>query len=415
MRQDAGNLEYVKKMNRINVLNIIRGTQCISRQQLAKLTGLTPAAISGMVRELLEMEYIRETGIGKSSGGRRPVKLQFNPEAGYAVGAEIRRKSTTIGIVNLQGKPVLMKEIQIDMSNPEAGISLMVKNIEELIGESGIPKDKILAAGFAVPGLLDVRTKIVKRSPNLGEQWTDFPVQASLEKYFNNIPLFIEHNSNAAALAEHTLGKGKNNRSLVYINLGEGFSAGIIIDGKIVYGCNGHAGEIGHLVIMEDGPLCNCGNRGCLESLSAVPALVRKANNEISLCPEEDPLKQIWREKGEINIKDILYCINEVDSYAWQLIRQAGWYIGIGIAYAINFYNPEAIYLGGTLAGAKEILMEPLLESVYSHAFPAIARATMIEISDLGSDAAFYGAGLGAIEQLFDVERAGILNWKEKT
>ncbi|PRR73593.1 ROK family transcriptional regulator [Neomoorella humiferrea] len=409
MNRETGNLEYVKRLNRVNVLNIIRENKSVSRQQLAKLTGLTPAAISGIVRELVAMGFIQETGLGKSSGGRRPVKLQFNPEAGYVVGAEITRKKTTMGIVDLQAKPVVVNEAQIDMTEPETGLATLAKEIEQLIRTTGIPEGKILAAGFAVPGLLDTRTKIVKRSPNLGEQWHNIPVQATLEKYFH-VPLFVEHNSNAAALAEHTLGRGKNNHNLLYINLGEGFSAGIIMNGEIIYGYSGHAGEMGHLVIMEDGPLCNCGNRGCLESLYAVPAIVRKANNELYLCPDKDPLKQIWLEKGEVNIKDIMACVREAGSYAWQLIRQAGWYIGIGIACAINFYNPEAIYLGGILAGAKEVLMESLLESVYRHAFPAIARATRIEISDLGSDAAFYGACLGAIKQLFDVERAEILN-----
>ncbi|MCL5289613.1 MAG: ROK family transcriptional regulator [Firmicutes bacterium] len=408
MRKDAGNLEYVKKMNRVNILNIMRENQCISRQQLAKHTGLTPAAISGIVRELVAMGYIQETGLGKSNGGRRPVELQFNPEAGYLVGAEITRKRTTLGIVDLQANPVIVTGAQIEMADPEAGLMALVKQIEQLMNTVGIPERKIIGAGFAIPGLLDVRTKVIKRSPNLGERWLDVPVQELLERYFK-IPLFIEHNANAAALAEHTLGKGGETQNLVYVNLGEGFGAGVILNGELVYGSYGHAGELGHTVIMEDGPLCNCGNRGCLESLYAVPALVGRANNELPLYKKDDDgLKQIWREKGEVTIKDILVCVSEVDSYTWQLVRQAGWYLGIGIANAINFYNPEAVFLGGILAGAGQVLMEPLMESVLCHAFPVIARATRIEISTLGRDAAFYGACLGAIKQLFNIERAGI-------
>lgn len=401
--KDARNLEAVKKLNRVSILNIIRENENVSRQELAKFTGLTPAAVSGIVRELVELGYVKEIGLGKSSGGRRPVRLQFCPEAGYVVGAEITRNRTTIGIVDLQVRPVKVYETYIDMNNPRAGVDRLIEKIEELIAETGIPEGKIMGAGFAFPGLVDLRTKVIKRSPSLGEKWCNIPVKEWIEGKFK-IPLYIEHNPNAAALAEHTLGRGKDTKYLAYVNLGEGFSAGIIMDSKMLYGFRGHAGEMGHTVIVEDGPLCNCGNRGCLESLYAVPALVGKANNELALYREDDQLKRIWREKGKVTIEDILAAAVEVDSYAWHLIRQAGWYIGIGIANIINFYNPEIICLGGILAESGSVLKEPLLESVYRHAFPEIARDTRVEISAMGRNAAFYGACLGAIKQLFTVQ-----------
>lgn len=401
--KDVSNLEYLKKLNRINVLNIIRENKTLSRQNLAKITGLTPAAISGIVRQLVEMGFVEETGFGESNGGRRPVKLQFNPEAGYVVGAEITRKRTILGIVDLQARPVKIQEIPIDMINPREGITTLVNKIDEIIRLTGISEKKIMGAGFAFPGLWNRGSQLLKRSPNLGEQWSNIPLQDWLESSMK-IPVSIENNSNAAALAEHTFGCGKDVKNLVYVNLGEGFSAGVIMNDEILYGSLGYAGEMGHVVIVENGPLCNCGNKGCLESLYAVPALVHKANNEIALYRDDDGLKRIWREQGELTSRDILSSAVVVDSYAWQLIRQAGWYIGTGIANIINFYNPEVVSLGGTLSSAGQILMEPLKESVYHHAFPEIAESTRIQLSAIGREASFYGACLGAIKQLFAVD-----------
>ncbi|MDA8443088.1 MAG: ROK family transcriptional regulator, partial [Peptococcaceae bacterium] len=297
--QDARNLESVKKLNRINVLNIVRENENISRQQLAELTRLTPAAITGIVRELVELGYVQEIGLGESSGGRRPMRLQICPDAGYVIGAEITRNRTTIGIVDLLLRPVKVLEAEIDMENPKTAIDSVVEKIEELIAETEIPVKKIHGAGFAFPGLLDITTKVIKRSPSLGEQWCNIPVKQWLEARLN-LPLHVEHNPHAAALAEYTIGKGKDIKNLVYVNLGEGFSAGVIMDNKMLYGAHGHAGEMGHMVVVEDGPLCNCGNKGCLESIYAVSALVRKANNELPLCQDNDGLKAIWQQKGKI-------------------------------------------------------------------------------------------------------------------
>ena len=405
--RDPRIFEYPKRSNRINILNIIRENRYISRQGLAQLTGLTPAAISGIVRELSELDYINEIGLGESSGGRRPIKLQFNPEAGYVVGAEITCKRTTLGIVNLLAEPVMIEETYIDMTNPDVGLRVLLESIETLITKSGILKSKVMSMGFAFPGLIDLRTKVIKRSPNLGEKWTNFHVKDWLEQNVDS-PLFIEHNSNAAAAAEFALGKGKGVQDFVYVNLGEGISAGVIINGKPLYGSLGYVGEIGHTVIVENGPLCNCGNKGCLESLYAVPALVRKANNELPLYRDDDGLKNIWLANGLITIRDIIEAAKVPNSYAAELLRQAGWYIGMAIANIINFYNPEIVCLGGILSNAWPVMKESMLESVESHAFPEVAKVTRIEISNIGREAGFYGACLGAINRLFDMDEAWI-------
>ncbi|MDI6813620.1 MAG: ROK family transcriptional regulator [Desulfitobacteriaceae bacterium] len=411
--KDKGNQEYVKRFNRINVLNLIRKNQTISRQELAQQTGLTPAGISGIVRELVETGYVRELGQGPSNGGRRPIALAFNPENGYILGAEITRQTSTLGIVDLQLKPIAIRRTSIEMGDPEKGLSLLVAAMEALVAETGIPSGKFLGSGFAIPGLLDRHSQILKRSPNLGECWREVPLAEWLEVLVGR-PFTLENNSNAAALAEYTLGAGQGIKDLAYVNLGEGFSTGVILNGEILYGSRGYAGEMGHTVVVENGPLCNCGNRGCLESLYAVPALEHRANLELGLYGPDDSLKSVWLEKGRVDIEDILVSVSEQGPYAKELIRQAGWSIGMGIAGIINFYNPEIIVLGGILASAGKALLEPLAQSVRTHAFPEVVQSTRIERSSVGRDAAFYGACLGVVRRLFTPEYADNIFAKER-
>lgn len=401
MHNGVGNLQFVKKLNRISVLNIIRQHGLLSRKQLAKLTGLTPAAITGIVRELVEAGYVKEKGLGKSTRGRRPIKLEFNPDAGFVLGAEITRQNTTLGIVNLGAQPIVIKRLPINMEDPRRGLDELAQEAKKLIETANIEQKKIFAMGVACPGLIDISTKTVKRSPNLGDKWRDVPVEAWLQELLG-MRVFIENNSNAAALAEYNFGKGKGISNMAYINLGEGISAGIILNGALVYGKRGFSGELGHIVIVEDGPLCNCGNNGCLESLYSALALVRKANNELFLCGEEEPLKKVWQEKGKVSIEDLLACAGQPETYAAKLFKQAGWYIGKGIAMIINLYNPEVVFIGGILAAAGPVLMESLLESIKRHAFPELAQEVKIELSAMQRDTGFYGGCAVALQALFE-------------
>ncbi|HHW03090.1 MAG TPA: ROK family transcriptional regulator [Thermoanaerobacterales bacterium] len=399
MPKNPGNSKYVKKLNRMTVLNIIKEHEPISRQQLAKMTGLTPPAITQIIRELINMGFVKEVGLEKSCGGRRPVQLQFNPEAAFVMGIEVTRFEVNFGIADLKNDPTDIKTIELDMTEPEIAIPLLIDNINKIIGSSKYRDKNILGLGIAFPGLLNIKEGTVKRSINLGPKWNGFPLKAVLQREIG-LPVYIENNSNASALAERWFGGGNECRDLVYINLGEGISAGIIMDDRVLQGFQGHAGEIGHIVMVENGPLCNCGNRGCLESICGIPALVRKANSELPLISEEDPLKKIWKLKGKISINDILSSASLEGTYSNELIKQMGKYIGLAVADVINLYNPEAVFIGGKLASAAAVFMDILKQTVDSHAFPEIASSTDIKLSSLDGNSGVIGACALALKEL---------------
>lgn len=387
----AGNSKYMKKLNRMAVINIIKDHEPISRQQLAEITGLTPSAITGIIRELLDMGIIREVGLDKSTGGRRPIKLSFNSDAGYVLGVEVTRFESLVGTCDLKNDPTDFRTIKIDMTEPQKGLRELANAIKEIINEKQYAGKTFLGVGVAFPGLLNTFEGKVKRSINLGSEWNFFPVKEVLEEEID-MPVFIENNSKASALAERWFGGATQCKDLVFVNLGEGISAGVIIEDRILQGAQGHAGEIGHMSILEGGPLCNCGNRGCLESFCGIPAIMRKVKGELSIIPDDDPVKKAWIEKGDLSIEDIIKSSRIKNSYSYELLRQVAIYIGKAVANVINFYNPECVFIGGKMAVAAKYFMDIIMATVKKHAFPEIALSTDIQISSLQDKAGVMGA-----------------------
>ncbi|WP_378955065.1 ROK family protein [Pelosinus sp. sgz500959] len=408
MSKTPGNNKYVKKINRMSVLNIVKEREPVSRQQLSEYTGLTPAAITGIVRELLDLGFITEIGLGESHGGRRPLQLKFNCRAGYVIGVEVTRHETSFGIADLKNDPMSMQVKAIDMTEPESGLRELVEAIRGIIDDPVNIDKTFLSLGIAFPGLIDGRGGIVKRSVNLSHRWDNFLLKAFLEEKLG-LPVCVENNSKASVLAERWFGGGIKYRDLAYINLGEGISAGIIVDDKILNGYQGYTGQIGHIVMQEGGTLCNCGNRGCLESICGIPALLRKVKSEMPLIGSDDPLTICFREKGIITIEDIMRAAEVEGSYSQKLLRQFGVYVGLAVANVVNFYNPQTVFLGGKLASGWTVFIDILQETVKSHSFPELAHDTKIIAGAFGAYSGVIGSCALALQELLKSPDSDIL------
>ena len=413
MVKRAGNSKYVKTLNRMIVLNIIKDHELISRQQLAQLTGLTPPAITGIIRELLEIGFVMEVGLGTSQGGRRPMKLKFNSKAGYVIGVEVTSNETVLVIADLENDPINIITMNLDMTEPEVGILQLLEVIWQVINSVENQGKNFLGIGIAFPGLLSAKEGIVKRSINLGPKWSQFPLKKVMEREMG-LPVFIESNAKSSALAEWWFGGGTSFRDLVYINVGEGISAGVISADRVIRGAGGHAGQIGHIVVVENGPLCKCGNRGCLEAICGIPALLHKANTEMPFISHQDPLKQAFLDKGEIGIDDVLQSASVEGTYSRELLQQVGKYIGLAIASVINLYNPEAVFIGGKLGTVADIFIENIKEMVNSHSFPEVAHATQIKVSALGINSGVIGSCALALRELLDSDSTILEDYLKK-
>lgn len=406
----AANSKLIKKLNRMTVINILKRQGSVSRQELAGLTGLTGPAITGIVKELLSLGFVKETGLGQSQGGRKPMQLEINPEAGYVFGAEVTRREVSLGMANLTDDPVLLQRRAVDMSDPKAGVD----NFARMIGAAARMaerKGKPLALGVAFPGLLDAAGGAVKRSVNLGPAWDGFPIREALEQKLG-IRVFIENNSNAAALAERWFGDCADCRDIVYINWGEGISAGILSDERILQGHRGYAGEVGHIVIQEGGPLCNCGNRGCLEAICGIPAIERRVAGELPFIRADDPVRE-RAAAGRVAIDDIIDCAAVEGSYCAELMLQVARYLGYAVADIVNILNPQVVFLGGRMTRAAAQVRAVIEETVQSHAFPEVAAETAFRISALDGRAGFTGACALALRETLESSDSDLLKGGE--
>jgi len=397
--RSSGNSKYLKKLNRMTIVNIIRDNERISRQQIAELTGLTPAAITGIIRELIVMGFVTEVGLGESQGGRRPVELKFNCMAGYVIGIEVTSQEIAITIADLKNYPNDIHRKNVDMSKPDLAIKELVTMVKQIIFSEEHQAKKFFGIAIAFPSLLKVKEGIIKRSVNLGRKWDGFPLKSVLEKELG-LPVFIESNPKVATMGEKWFGGGTSSKNLIYINIGEGISAGIMLNDVIIQGSQGFAGQIGHTVMIEQGPLCNCGNRGCLEAICGIPALVRKAIEELPFIDRQDTLRKHYEVASTLHINDIIQIALLEESYAREIIRQAGKYVALATANLINIFNPDEVFIGGKLAAAGDIFIEEFREIISTHVFPEVGEETTISISKLGGDSGVVGACALALKHL---------------
>ena len=271
-----GSFELMKQLNVSAVLKVIRDNGSLSRADVAKITGLTPASVTNITKMLIEDEYLVECKVGQSSGGRPPIMLELNPNARYVIGISIGVGMIDVVITNLSAEIILKKSIEINEERYDYDFVFkdLVKLINEVIECSKIEKEKILGAGVALHGIVNARTGMSIYSPYYG--WKEINIKEALENELN-LGVYVDNDVRAMALGESWFGITKDISNFVTLNISNGIGAGIIINNKPYYGVDFSAGEIGHIVVEGDGDKCNCGNYGCLETVASNNNITKKA------------------------------------------------------------------------------------------------------------------------------------------
>lgn len=264
----------------------------------------------------------------------------------------------------------------------------MISAFEEAAEKAG---RKAIGVGIGIPGLPEQESGVVVFAPNLG--WKNVPLLKFLRAAVS-LPVIMENDANAAALGEQWLGAGRGSANMIIITIGTGIGGGLVLDGKLYTGTSGSAGEIGHTVINPQGPLCSCGSRGCLETYTSATAMIRMAREAV-----KQGKKTCLAAKEKIDARDIVDAAIEGDSAAAEIVSFAAKYLGIGIANMINILNPDKVVIGGGVAGAGDILFDPLISSVRKWSLKAAADAVKIVPAQLGNTAGCIGAARLVLEQ----------------
>lgn len=379
-----GSLEGLRTVNRARVVEVLRRRGKVSRAEIARETGLSRSTVSslvgGLIGEGLVLERVGEAddhdpGRARASG-RPPVLLAFDASAGLALGIAFGHSHVRVALADLSSEVLGERRREHDVDREAlAGLDAAAEMARELLDEVGADRDRVIGAGMGLSGPIDhARGRTGTREILPG--WFGIAAQAEMEARVG-VPVRLENDANLGALAEAAFGAGRGSGHLVYLMLSSGIGAGLFLNGRLYRGVTGMAGEVGHLLVDESGPLCRCGNRGCLETFAAGPPLAELVSDS----------------KGEtVSIEAMLAMAADGDPGARRVLEDAGRIAGRSVAGLCNLLNPELVVVGGRLATAGDLLLDPLRESVRRHAIGAAAEAVRVRPGVLGERAEVLGA-----------------------
>lgn len=386
------------------VVHLIQGGSPLSRAELARRLGYSRATITPIVAGLLRAGVLTEEGEGVSSGGRRPQMLGLNGRLGYAAGVDIGATSVSCVLADMNGQILDRHDEEADVrAGPEALLDRVAAVISHLISQQAGLDRPLLAAGIGVPGPVEY-SKGVLIAPPLMPAWEGFPIREFMQRYFPSALVIIDNDVNIMALGEKKAGAGKRLDNFLFIKVGTGIGCGIICDGVVYRGSNGCAGDVGHICVDYNGPVCHCGNQGCLEYMAAGPAMARRAT-EVASAGGSPFLAERLVAQGYLTAVDVGHAAASGDREAGAIIRESGRMIGGVLAGLVNFYNPAAIFIGGGVSEVGHQLMASLRRATLNRANPLSTRELRIEYTSLGEDAGVLGAVCLALDSLFTVQQ----------
>ncbi|MFF5335582.1 ROK family protein [Streptomyces sp. NPDC013181] len=372
--ETPGSQTSLHRANLERVVRAVRMAGSLTQAEIARSTGLSAATVSNIVRELKDSGTVEVTPT--SAGGRRARSVSLSGDAGIVIGVDFGHTHLRVAVGNLAHQ-VLAEEsepLDVDASSAQ-GFGRAEQLVNRLIDTTGISPGKVIGVGLGVPGPIDVESGTLG-STSILPGWTGINPSEELSSRLG-VPVYVDNDANLGALGELVWGSGRGVKDLAYIKVASGVGAGLVIDGHIYRGPGGTAGEIGHITLDESGPVCRCGNRGCLETFTAARYVLPL------LQPSHGP---------DLTMERVVQLAREGDPGCRRVIGDVGRHIGSGVANLCNLLNPSRVVLGGSLAEAGELVLGPIRDSVSRYAIPSAARQLSVLPGALGGRAEVLGA-----------------------
>ncbi len=387
----------LKNFNRRSVLGYIRKNETATKAGLAAATGLTFMAIKKILEELEELGLIRCDAMEKGAVGRHALTYVINENYKYTIGVHINKYATKVALLDLRGHIVRIERCDMERSfqNQSGFVDAIVALTDKVITEEGISKEDILGIGVGAPGPIDMENGVILTPPNM-PFLNYLPLREVMEER-TGCRVYLYKDTNAIAFGEYWHGEGKQWSDLIYIDVDMGIGSGLIIDGKIKVGANSIAGEFGHITIDLNGPLCNCGNRGCLEAMSSGIAVLKELSRQLD--EEED--HPLYAKRKELVIEDVFEMVEKNDLLTISILNQSAHYMGIAISNVINILDPQVIILGGILIQNYPRYFQ-IAQTVANSKKVKGARENVMRVSALGGNAGVIGAGEIVADDFFN-------------
>lgn len=372
--ETPGSQSSLHRANLERVVRAVRMAGSLTQAEIARATGLSAATVSNIVRELKDGGTVEVTPT--SSGGRRARSVSLSGDAGIVVGVDFGHTHLRVAIGNLAHRVLAEEAEPLDVDASAAqGLARAEHLVKSLIAAAGISPDKIVGVGLGVPGPIDVESGVLGSTAIL-PGWAGTNPRDDLAARLG-VPVHVDNDANLGALGELVWGAGRGAADLAYIKVASGVGAGLVINGQIYRGPGGTAGEIGHITLDESGPVCRCGNRGCLETFTAaryVLPLLHSAHG------------------ADLTMARMVQLAHDGDPGCRRVIADVGRYIGSGVANLCNLLNPSRVVLGGDLAEAGDLVLATIRESVSRYAIPSAARQLEVVPGALGGRSEVLGA-----------------------
>jgi glucokinase-like ROK family protein len=382
------------------VLDHIRKHRALTKSDLVELTDFSRSKIAGCVNSLLEKEMLTKDGFGDNTGGRRSILYTFNGKKGLLFGADIGATSIDLIITDLNRK-VLARyaESALVSEGPIKILDRINDLFNDLLVQFDLTKHSILALGIGVPGPVNFKEGMVV-SPPIMPGWDQFPIIDYLQGSWPETNIIVDNDVNIMALGEYSKRENKDRKKMIFIKIGSGIGAGIILDGEIYRGSSGCAGDVGHICVDKNGPICPCGNRGCLEVMAGGIAIAERAMSAAKEGQSTILKKYLDKNDGILSAIDVGLAAKEGDETSIEIIRDSGRIIGEVLAVMVNIYNPGMIVIGGGVSKLGNLLLSSIRQAVLKRSLPLATKDLPIVFSPILEDAGVIGAMNLALDQL---------------
>ena len=382
LRLRSGNRQLIREINQSLVLSLVRNHGPISRTDIADAAHLSLATVSSISNALIDQGLIYEHEAGISTGGRRPILLALNRQAGLVIGVKLTENQIVAALTDLTAEVIEQRAAPLGSDHrPEAVVGALAALVDQL--RAAHPGRRMVGIGLGMAGVIDRRQGICRFSPFL--QWHSVPLRHMLEQRLG-LPVVIENDVNTFTMAEQWFGAGVGVNDFLVVTLGRGIGMGMVLNGQLYRGGCGGGGEFGHITMVPDGPRCDCGKRGCLEALVADPAIVRRMQMATN---------------RELTMEATVALARQGDTTAQGIFAAAGRTLGMALADLVNIFNPPLLVIGGEGARALDLLQESLQETLQTHCFDGFFNDMRLVVEPWGDDAWARGAASLMLDELF--------------
>jgi predicted NBD/HSP70 family sugar kinase len=391
-----GSLEALRERNRLRVVDALRQRGTASRSELARATGLSRTTITTLVNDLQRRGLVVEQAAGETPSepggrGRPPTLLRLDPSAGTAIGVYFGHRHLRVAAADLSSSVLAERSVELDVDHSaSAALETGVDLVDAVLGDAGLSRRDVIGVGMGLSGPIDLAGR-VGRTVILPD-WVGMSAAEEFQRRLG-LHVTVDNDANLGALAEVRSGAGRGLTDVVYVMVSSGIGAGLVLGGRLHRGATGFAGELGHVFVAEDGAVCRCGNRGCLETVAstdAVLALLRTTHGP------------------GLTVKGLVRLVADEDLAATRVVHDAGRAIGRVLAALASCIDPQAIVVGGELAPAGAPLLDGIAEAIDRYALPGAARSVEVKAGVLGERAEVLGALALVISDTERLRSAGL-------